>query len=60
MNIISAKYLYDIEGVNKTHILVDLGNNIKKSVPMKEGNTDYQAIQEWAAIEGNNIIDPGA
>lgn len=60
MNIVSAKYLYDMEGVNKTHILVDLGNNIKKSVPMKEGNTDYQAIQEWAAIEGNNIIDPGA
>ena len=23
-------------------------------------NTDYQAIQEWAKIEGNNIIDPGA
>lgn len=30
------------------------------SVPLDEGNTDYQAIQEWAAIEGNNIIDPGA
>ena len=49
-----------MEGVNKTHILVDLGNNVKKSVPMKEDNIDYQAIQEWAAIEGNNIIDPGA
>ena len=60
MNIISAKYLYDMEGVNKTHILVDLGNNVKKSIPMKEDNIDYQAIQEWAAIEGNNIIDPGA
>ena len=23
-------------------------------------NTDYQAIQEWAKIEGNNIIDNGA
>ena len=30
------------------------------SVPHDEANTDYQAIQEWAAIEGNNIIDPGA
>ena len=60
MNIVSAKYLYDMEGVNKTHILVDLGNNVKKSIPMKEGNIDYQTIQEWAAIEGNNIIDPGA
>ena len=37
---------------------VDL--EIIKSVPHNEANTDYQAIQEWAAIEGNNIIDPGA
>ena len=29
-------------------------------VPNNESNKDYQAIQEWAAIEGNNIIDPGA
>lgn len=29
------------------------------SVPLDEKNTDYQAIQEWAAIEGNNITDPG-
>ena len=29
-------------------------------VPLDETNTDYQAIQEWAAIEGNNIIDNGA
>jgi len=29
-------------------------------VPLKTDNTDYQAIQEWSAIEGNNIIDPGA
>ena len=30
------------------------------SVPLDEANTDYQAIQEWAKIEGNNIIDNGA
>ena len=30
------------------------------TVPNDEANTDYQAIQEWAAIEGNNIIDNGA
>tara|TARA_R110002167_G_scaffold343424_1_gene552530 strand:- start:183 stop:362 length:180 start_codon:yes stop_codon:yes gene_type:complete len=36
-------------------------NNVKEyGVPLAEDNTDYQAIQEWAAIEGNNIIDPGA
>jgi len=29
-------------------------------VPNDEANTDYQAIQEWAAIDGNNIIDNGA
>jgi len=29
-------------------------------VPNNEANTDYQAIQEWAEIEGNNIIDNGA
>jgi len=42
---------YDITYVN---------SNFKKSVPINEENTDYQAIQEWAAIDGNNIIDPGA
>jgi hypothetical protein len=35
-------------------------NNEKWFVPLDESNTDYQAIQEWAKIEGNNIIDPGA
>jgi len=29
------------------------------SVPLVADNTDYQAIQEWAAIDGNNIIDNG-
>jgi len=28
-------------------------------VPLDEANTDYQAIQEWSAIDGNNIIDNG-
>jgi hypothetical protein len=35
-------------------------SNIETFVPLDPANTDYQAIQEWAAIEGNNIIDPGA
>jgi len=34
-------------------------NEVSSSVPLDEANTDYQAIQEWASIEGNNIIDPG-
>ena len=37
-----------------------VNSNRVKSVPLDEANTDYQAIQEWAKIEGNNIIDPGA
>jgi len=37
-----------------------VNSNRVKSVPLDEANTDYQAIQEWAAIDGNNIIDPGA
>jgi hypothetical protein len=35
-------------------------NNTIKFVPLDEANIDYQAIQEWAKIEGNNIIDSGA
>ena len=35
-------------------------NNQIVFVPNSETNTDYQAIQEWAAIDGNNITDPGA
>ena len=37
-----------------------VNSNRVKSVPIAEDNTDYQAIQEGAKIEGNNIIDPGA
>jgi len=37
-----------------------INSSIVKSVPLDEANSDYQAIQEWAAIDGNNIIDNGA
>ena len=36
-----------------------INSNKVKSVPLDEANTDYQAIQEWAAIDRNNIIDNG-
>ena len=26
-------------------------------VPLESANTDYQAIQEWDTIDGNNIED---
>ena len=35
-------------------------NGITMCVPLDEENRDYQEIQGWAKIEGNNIIDPGA
>ena len=40
----SAKYLYDIEGVNRTHIQLDLGNNKFKHVLIDPNNADYQEI----------------
>ena len=58
MNFISAKYLYDMEGVNKTHIQLELGNDKFKHIPIDEANTDYQAIQEWIA-DGGTVIDNG-
>ena len=58
MDFISARYLYDMEGVNKTHIQLDLGNNKFKNIPMKESNIDYQYMLEWVA-EGNTITDNG-
>ena len=36
-----------------------VNSNREKSVPLDEANTDYQEIQEWSAIEGNEIIDNG-
>ena len=59
MNFISATYMYDIDGLNKTHIKLELENNKFKNIPIDEANTDYQAIQEWIA-EGNTVIDNGA
>ena len=58
MNFISATYMYDIDGLNKTHIKLELENNKFKNIPIDEANTDYQAIQEWIA-EGNTVIDNG-
>jgi hypothetical protein len=58
MNFISATYLYDMEGVNKTHIKLELGNNRWKHIPIDPANTDYQAILTWIS-EGGTVIDNG-
>lgn len=57
-----------IESVEKNYHVISnefdsykmIKNGVTYTVPLDEANIDYQAIQEWAAIEGNNIIDPGA
>ena len=54
MNFNSAKYLSDMEGVNNTHVQLDLGNNKFKHVAIDPNSEDYQAILEWVA-EGNTI-----
>ena len=51
---------YGIDNEFCSYQVTYVNSNREKSVPLDEANTDYQAIQEWAAIEGNNIIDPGA
>ena len=52
--------IYDIiENVFDGYKITYTNSNIVKSVPLDEANTDYQAIQEWVAIEGNEIIDNG-
>ena len=57
-NIISATYLYDIEGVNKTHIKVEIGSNRFMNIPINNDNIDYQYMLDWVAA-GNTITDPG-
>jgi len=55
--------VYNIKD-NKTNETVGykmvLNNGKEYGVPLDEANRHYQEIQEWAAIEGNNIIDNGA
>ena len=57
INTITKNYY---NGEFSSYTITYQNSNRVKSVPLAEDNTDYQAIQEWAAIEGNNIIDPGA
>ena len=48
----NSKFIgYRITKLNNTEIVF---------VPNVETNSDYKEIQEWAAIDGNNIIDNGA
>ena len=51
--------VYD-DGKLQSYKVIYINSNILRSVQLDEANTDYQEIQEWAKIPGNNIIDPGA
>ena len=60
MNIVTAEYKYHEITNEKYSIECVLEDGIKLSIPINLGNRHYQAIQEWVAIEGNEIIDNGA
>ena len=61
ININTVEKLYTITTNEFVNYKVSFTNSdLISFVPLDEANTDYQAIQEWAAIDGNNIIDPGA
>ena len=57
--IVSVEKKYDFANQFCSYRVI-FDTDVVCGVPNDEANTDYQAIQEWAAIEGNNIIDPGA
>ena len=50
----SVTKFYDREGNFINYLVVE--NEITFQVPLKEGNTDYQAIQQWIS-KGNTVID---
>jgi hypothetical protein len=55
----TVKKIYNF--LNEEHSSYEMiKDGITSFVPLDEANTDYQEIQEWAAIDGNNIIDNGA
>ena len=56
MNIKTAQYYQGSYGSNQC-INVVTQDNVYMSVPLDTDNTDYQAIQEWAKIDGNTIAD---
>ena len=58
--IVSVTKCYAPDGIFYGTFKVIYETDKEVFVPNDEANSHYQAIQEWAAIEGNNIIDPGA
>jgi hypothetical protein len=59
MNIQTVEKKYNALISGSFNYQVTYDNGQISYVPHNETNRDYQAIQEWAAIDGNNITDPG-
>tara|TARA_R100001377_G_scaffold74895_1_gene51266 strand:+ start:66 stop:251 length:186 start_codon:yes stop_codon:yes gene_type:complete len=55
-NIVSVKKIEDGDGVLLSYQVV-WNTNINTFVPHATDNTDYQTVQEWAAIDGNTIAE---
>ena len=51
----SVKKYIVLGNTSKPTYEVTLTNETKVYVPHATDNTDYQTVQEWAAIDGNNI-----
>ena len=57
MDIKSAKYITSSITNQNGSILVTFNDDTYASVPLVVGNRHYDAILEWAKIDGNTIAD---
>ena len=57
MDIKSAKYITSSVTNQNGSILVTFNDDTYASVPPVVGNRHYDAILEWAKIDGNTIAD---
>tara|TARA_S200002703_G_scaffold29501_1_gene25372 strand:- start:21 stop:206 length:186 start_codon:yes stop_codon:yes gene_type:complete len=55
-NIVSVKKIEDDNSVLLSYQVV-WNTNINTFVPNDVNNSDYQTVQEWAAIDGNTIAE---
>ena len=53
---ISTVKKVSLSGEINTYKVVDDDNDVY-FVPIAEGNTDYQTVLKWEAIDGNTIAD---
>ena len=57
ININSVKKIIELTDPSTPTYEVTLADSTKVYVPHAADNTDYQAIQEWAAVDGNTIAE---